>query len=49
MRLFDPKIAKDVGTKVCEQKYRLRNGYKILHGLETLELAICFRFIRRRG
>ena len=47
MRLFDPKIAEEVGIKVCEQKYWLRNGRKILRGLETLELAICFRFIRR--
>lgn len=45
---FDPKIAEEVGTKVYAQKYRLRNGCKILRGLETLELAIRSRFIRRR-
>lgn len=52
MRPFDPKIAEEVGTKVCAQKYRLCNGHKILRGdaeLETLELAIRFRFIRHRG
>lgn len=47
MLSFDPKIAEEVGTKVCSQKYRLRNGRKILRGLETLELAIHSRFIRR--
>lgn len=49
MQPFDPKITEEVGTKVCAQKYRLRNGCKILRGLETLELAIRSRFIRRRG
>lgn len=49
MRPFDLKITEEVGTKVCAQKYRLRNGRKILRGLETLELAIRSRFIRRCG
>lgn len=45
-RLFDPKIAEEIGTKVFAQKYELRNSRKILRGLGTLELAICSCFIR---
>lgn len=47
-RLFDPKIAEEIGTKVFAQKYELRNSRKILRGLGTLELAICSCFIRGR-
>jgi len=49
MKPFDPKIVEEVGTKVYAQKYPLRNGHKILRVLETLELAIRSRFVRRRG
>jgi len=49
MKPFDPKIVEEVDTKVYAQKYPLRNSHKILRVLETLELAIFSRFIRRRN
>lgn len=46
-RSFDPKIAEEIGTKVCAQKYGLRNDRKILRGLEVPELTIHSHFAHR--